>query len=151
MNSKERLEKLQTLLNMPATEHGFESQQACIKWVNEVGKLLSYKTYFYEQYIPQSNILNSRWISQKLGASALNKVITIANMAVADLERVIELPTADPEPKSTAQPSDKEAPDSKEKKSISIINIGEGLIIGFLMLCLVWALFHYFGINFGIN
>lgn len=142
---------------MPATEHGFESQQACIKWVNEVGKLISYNPAFYNQFIPQSNILNSRWVSQKLGASALNNVITAANMAVADLEGTIESPTKEQinttthEFVSTTKPADRETPNSKEKKSISLINIGEGLIVGILMLCIVWALFHYFRINFGIG
>ena len=41
-------------------------------------------------------------------------------------------------------PSDKKAPKSKEKKSISLINIAEGVTIGVLVFMIIWIINHYF-------
>ena len=38
-------------------------------------------------------------------------------------------------------------PSNKDQKGIDLIRITEGVIVGVLVLCVIWILLHYFGIN----
>lgn len=87
MTNEEKIKKLKELANAPEVTKGFPSQAACIQWMNEIGKFVNYNHYFYQVFSEQSNILNTVGLrSGNLYSTAINKLLTLINEVITDLE-----------------------------------------------------------------
>lgn len=86
MTDKEKIKELKRLASVPELTNGFSSQSDCIQWANEVGKLVNYKHYFYQCFSEQADLINTVGLSSSLYKSAINKLNTLINKVITDLE-----------------------------------------------------------------
>ena len=87
MNNQEKINRLRELANAPDVTKGFSSQSACIKWVNEIGKFVNHNPYFYQVFSEQLDIIDTVGLRQgNLYSTAINKILTLINQVITDLE-----------------------------------------------------------------
>lgn len=86
MDNKEQIAELQRLASAPELKNSFASQDDCIAWINKVGKLVNYNHYFYQCFSEQADLINTVGLSANLCTTALNKILTLINKVITDLE-----------------------------------------------------------------
>ena len=69
------------------SEQGFESQQACISWANEVAPLLAFDEGFHDAFLENANYVNTIGLSANLQGTSLNFMVSILQQAIVSLER----------------------------------------------------------------
>ena len=79
--------------------------------------------------------------------SHLNPMIGIVAQAVTELENGVNGDGKNAEGKTTTQPSSHKAPQGKEEKSISLVNIAEGVIGAVLAACILYLVATHFGLH----
>ncbi|MDH5561569.1 MAG: hypothetical protein OEY59_12030 [Deltaproteobacteria bacterium] len=149
MDNKERLKELKVLQITDKNERTtFGKHELLMSWVDNVAPLLKYSNEHYTLFMDAaSKVSVPRRVSSRTAIPCLNIMKSVVNRAIIELENNIESPTKPATSDKTTNPPDAKAPHGKSKKSISLINIAEGVIIGALMLCIGWILFHYFNLR----
>jgi len=147
MNNEERLTKLKILrVSEDEKQDKISKLSSFTEWADNVAPLLKYDNDHYETFIQAVNTAKMP-LSGKSISYYLSIAISTVNQAIIELENGIASLGKNSVSYAATNPPNSKTPNSKEKKSISLINIAEGVIIGVLVLCIAWILFHYFGIS----
>jgi hypothetical protein len=138
MDNAERLQKLKQLQVTDKNRDALRSHDVLLAWIDKVAPLLKYDPQHYDTFINSARTASVP-LSSKSITHYLNIAISTVNQAIIELENGLMTET-----NIATNPSDNKAPISKEKKSISLINIAEGVIIFILGLLTLWIINHYF-------
>ena len=111
-------------------------------WSDAVQALLKYDASLYAEFKVQYDLVASdEELEAEILYPATNKMLGILNRAVIELQT--EPAASD---RTTDPPAEKTDP-IKPPDRISLTNIAEGVLVFVLSACVVWAAYHYLGLE----
>ena len=156
MDNKEHIEKLKTLKVTRGKGALFESASECMDWIDKVIPLLKYNKDHYETFLFHANECTRFAPSDSPGLIMphLNKMISVVNQAITELEtnRTPPKPNIAPKPPTNKAKNKHDLPQEFTSKVVHwhekpLGKIAIGVIIILFATFVIWVIRHCFSIK----